>query len=40
MSEKKETDFQRKLNRILSATEGDVVLKEVTIEFDELELKY
>ena len=39
MAEKEETDFQRKLNRIIDA-KNDVVLKNITIEFDELELNY
>jgi len=37
LAEEKESDFQKKLNLILDA-KNDVVLKNVTIEFDELEL--
>ena len=39
MAEEKESDFQKKLNLILDA-KNDVVLKNVTIEIDELELEF
>jgi len=39
LTEKEESDFQRKLNLIIDA-KNDVVLKNVTIEIDELELNY
>ncbi|MFX1295957.1 MAG: hypothetical protein ACFFD2_14045 [Promethearchaeota archaeon] len=39
MTEKKEESyFQQKLNRILD-TKNDVILKDITIEVDELELE-
>ena len=37
MTEKEETDFQRKINRLLDA-KNDVILKDVTIEIDRLDL--
>jgi len=39
LAEEKESDFQKKLNLIIDA-KNDVVLKNVTIEIDELELEY
>ncbi|MHA1130127.1 MAG: hypothetical protein ACTSQI_14630 [Candidatus Helarchaeota archaeon] len=39
MAEEEETDFERKLKRILDI-KNDVHLKEVSIEFDELELDF
>jgi len=39
LTEKKQSDLQRKLNLIIDA-EKDVVLKDVSIEINEMELEF